>query len=74
MYLEVKVIPNAKKSEVKKENKFYRIRTTFPAVDGKANKAVIVLLSEYFNVKKNEIKIIRGEKSRKKLVEITCAT
>jgi len=47
------------------------VRVTAPAVDGKANKAVIEVLSEFYKVKKRDIKILRGEKSREKLVEIT---
>jgi uncharacterized protein (TIGR00251 family) len=37
---------------------------------GEANKEIIKKLSKYFDVSKSKIKIIAGEKSRKKLVEV----
>jgi hypothetical protein len=37
---------------------------------GEANKEIIKKLSKYFDVSKSKVKIIAGEKSRKKLVEV----
>ncbi|MBI5377251.1 MAG: DUF167 domain-containing protein [Thaumarchaeota archaeon] len=37
---------------------------------GEANKEIIKKLSKYFDVSKSKVKIITGEKSRKKLVEV----
>jgi uncharacterized protein (TIGR00251 family) len=37
---------------------------------GEANKEIIKKLAKYFDVSKSKVKIIAGEKSRKKLVEI----
>ena len=37
---------------------------------GEANKEIIKKLSKYFDVTKSNVKIISGQKSRKKLVEI----
>lgn len=39
-------------------------------IEGKANKAVIEALTEYFNVKKSHIILLSGEKSKIKLFEI----
>jgi uncharacterized protein YggU (UPF0235/DUF167 family) len=47
-----------------------RIWMTAKPVDGAANDAAIKRLAEYFNVPKSKIKIICGEKSRIKTVEI----
>jgi len=41
-----------------------------PAREGKANRAVIELLAAHFSVSRSSIKIIRGESSKRKLVEI----
>ena len=41
------------------------------AVSGRANKALITLLSDYFEVPKTKINIIYGQKSRKKIIEIS---
>lgn len=66
----IKVVPNAKKNEVLREGDRLKVRVTAPAVDGKANKALIDMLAEYFNIRRKDVKIIRGEKSREKVVEI----
>jgi hypothetical protein len=41
-----------------------------PAMQGKANKAVIELLAEYYDMPKSNIEIIRGHSSRTKLISI----
>lgn len=64
--IEIKVVPNAKRNEFK-DSKIY---LTAPAVEGKANQALIEFLAEHFNVKKRQVKIVRGLKSRQKVVEI----
>ena len=43
---------------------------TSPAAKGKANKTVIRMLSDFFNVSNNCVNIISGFKSRKKTVQI----
>ena len=40
------------------------------AHDGEANDALIKLLSKHFKVPKTTIKILRGQKSRQKLIEL----
>jgi len=69
MLLNIKVIPRAKKSRVQ-EGAPLRVYVSAPPEDGRANKAVIKLLSEHFKVSKSKIKIIKGEKSREKIIEI----
>ena len=71
MIIKIKTIPNAKKEEITKEGDIYKVKVKAPAVEGKANRAVIESLSEFFNVKKSEIKILKGEKSREKLISIS---
>ena len=66
MLLNLKIVPNAKKNELK-GNKLY---LNAPPVDGKANEALIEFLSEHFKVKKREIEIVRGLRSRNKVVII----
>jgi uncharacterized protein (TIGR00251 family) len=48
----------------------YRVSVRAPAQDGKANRAVIELLAEYFCVSKLAVKIVHGQFARKKWVEI----
>jgi len=40
------------------------------AADGKANEALIKLLSKHFGVPKTKLQIIRGHTSRTKIIEI----
>ncbi len=68
--INVKVVPNARKSRVEEGEDKFKIYVTAQAIEGKANSAMIKLLSKHFNVKKSDVKIVRGEKSREKVVEI----
>ena len=68
--LDVRVIPNSKKNEVREEGSRFVVHVTAPAVGGKANRALIEVLAEHFKTKKRDIRIIRGEKSREKIVEV----
>ncbi len=68
--INIRVIPNAKKNDVSAEEGKLKVRVKAPAVGGKANKAMIEVLAEFFNVKKSDIRIIKGEKSREKVIEV----
>ena len=70
MILNVKVIPNARKNEIKKEKNSWKVHLTALPEKGKANKLLIELLSEEFRVNKNRIRIVQGEKSRHKIIKI----
>ena len=76
MKINIHLIPNAKKSEVLSEEqdlfggKTLKVKVAAPPIEGKANKELINLLSKHFDVPKSHIKIIAGEKSRNKIVEI----
>lgn len=73
MYIKIKVVPRAKKSEIIKLDKDYlKIKVLSPPIKNKANKEMIRLLADYYNVNKSAIKIIKGEHSRVKLVEVLC--
>ncbi len=64
--IEIKVVPNAKRNEFKNG----KVYLTAPAVEGKANRALIEFLAEYYGVRKSRVKIIRGLKSRNKVIQI----
>ena len=70
MILKIKVIPNTEKQRIKKEEDFLKAYLTSPPIQGKANKELIKLFADYFNVSNKKVRIIKGEKSRKKMVEI----
>jgi len=47
-----------------------KIAVKAPAIDGKANKALITLLAKWFSVRQSKVIILRGESSRIKQVSI----
>ena len=71
MKIFVKVKPSAKEDEIEKlsENSFY-ISVKEPPVKGRANRAVIEALSEYFDLPKSEIEIVAGQTSKQKIINI----
>lgn len=71
MKLNIRVITKAKQQKVVKEENGLKVYLNAPPVDGKANKALIELLAEYFKIKKNKIKIVKGLKSRDKIIELS---
>ena len=66
----VRVTPHAKQNKVVESDGVLRVYTTVAPENGRANSAVIELLSEYFGVAKSQIKIVRGVAARDKVVEI----
>lgn len=63
-------MPQAKKTMMKVDHGVMKVYLNAPAVDGKANKALIAFLSEHYQVRKNQIEIIKGLKSRDKTINI----
>lgn len=70
LILNVRVIPNARQNRVVEESNRLKVYLTAPPVEGKANKALIEFLAERLGVKRTKIRVIRGEKSRDKVLHI----
>jgi len=69
--IELKVTARAKKEELRKlSESSYRIKVSAPPEKGKANKRIIELLSKEFGVKKRDIRIVSGETTNRKIVEL----
>lgn len=67
----VKVKPNSKKQSIEETvDGTLKVNLKSPPVDGKANKELIELLAEKFNVQKSQIKIKSGLSSRNKIIQI----
>ena len=67
----IRVTTNARKNSIEEEEEGgLKVKVNSPAVDGKANKAVINLLAAYYGVRKSAVSIVKGEKSRDKIIEI----
>ncbi len=70
MRLEIKVVPNAKAERIVPEGPGYKVYLCAPAVDGKANARLIEFLADRCHVRKSAVSIVRGQTSRRKVVEI----
>ena len=71
--LSVRVMPNAKREQVDGvwNGTHLKIALKAPAIDGKANAALISFLSKQLDIKKSAIRIASGQTNRQKLVEIS---
>ena len=70
--LRIRLAPRASRNAVLGEhNNALKIALTAPPVDGKANQALIAFLARLLGVPKGAVRIVSGELSRDKLVEVT---
>lgn len=71
MKIFIKVKPNSKEEKIEQiDFNNFIVAVKEPPIRGRANKAIIKALSEYFKVSKSNLKIISGHTSRQKIVEI----
>ena len=70
MIIRVRVKPNSKKQEIKKINNNYIINLKSKPENNKANIELIKLLSKELKLPSKNIKIIKGMKSKDKIVEV----
>lgn len=70
MRLKIKVKPNSTRQEIKKTEEGYLINLKEKAKNNKANIELLKMLKKYF--KAENIKIIKGMKSKNKIIEIKC--
>ena len=71
MRLNVRVIPRSKKVKVEPYRDGLKIHLNEPALEGRANKKLIEILAQQYQVKKRDISIVSGQNSRDKVVEIS---
>ena len=70
MRISLKVIPNAKKDAYNEDSGVIKVHLRAPAVNGKANAALVQFLAGYFGVKASQVEVIKGLKSRHKVINI----
>ena len=69
--LELHVQPGAKRSEFAgKHGERLKLRLAAPAVDNKANEALVEFLADYYQVPRRSVTIVSGLRSRQKRVVI----
>jgi uncharacterized protein (TIGR00251 family) len=71
LILDVHVQPGASRSEFAgRHGERIKIRLAAPAVEGKANVALVEFLAEHYGVPRRSVRIVSGLKSRRKRVAI----
>ena len=71
MKIIVKAKPGAKEDNIEKVDEHnYIVCVKAPAIEGKANAAIIKLLADYFDISQSLIEIISGYTARVKVIEI----
>jgi len=69
--LEVRVTPRARRDEIAGEREGVLIvRVSAPPEDGRANRAVRRLIAERLSLRLADVALIRGERSRQKVVRV----
>jgi uncharacterized protein len=69
--LRLRVVPNAKRSEVVGvHGDAIKVKVQAPAMDGKANEALLEFLAGKLAVPRRAVQLVAGEKSRDKTVSI----
>lgn len=66
----IKVIANSKMNLIDFDYDFIKIKIQARAIEGKANKAIIEFLSDELKIPKSKIKILNGEKSSIKTIQV----
>ncbi len=70
--IKVKIITRAKRHQIVGwQGDVLKIRIAGAPVDGRANEALLDFLAKKWQIAKSEIKIIRGLKSKNKILEIS---
>lgn len=70
MRINVKAKPNSNENKVDKIDNFnFVVSVKDPPVQGRANRAIVKLLSEYFHT--SRVRIISGHTSRNKIVDVS---
>ena len=74
MLIRVYVTPNAKQVRVVKVSEdYFEVWVDARAVGGRANKRLLEILAEHFNIPKSRITILKGTKSRNKTIQAVLA-
>lgn len=70
--IEVKVITRASRCQIIPQGEAsYKVKLTRPALEGKANEQLRLLLADYFHTSPANIRILSGEHNSHKRIEIT---
>ena len=68
MNVDIRVTPGARRKEIKRDGQGLIIKLLSRPQEGKANRELVEYLASTFSVRKSEVRIVSGEKGRKKVV------
>ncbi len=68
--LKVRVIPKSKREGGEREGDLLVVKVKDPPVSGKANRRLIEVLSDYLGIPKSKIEVVRGQRSREKIIKV----
>lgn len=67
----VRVVPRSSRTAIEAgEDGGWRVRVNAPPADGKANAAVTAVVAEATGVARSSVRIVTGESSRTKVIEV----
>jgi uncharacterized protein (TIGR00251 family) len=70
MKILVVVTPNSREEEVVRQTDRYLVKVKEPPREGRANDSVIRLLAAHFRAPKGSVRILKGQTSKIKVVEV----
>lgn len=71
MRVKVRVIPRSKCVEVREiDTQSLRVKVLSPPLDGQANNELIAILGRYYHKPRSAIRILKGLRSRIKVIEV----
>lgn len=70
MYISVQVHTKSKNPKIENRDDVIYVYVREPALEGKANQAVIKALAKFLKIKKNKIILIKGLKVKNKIFKI----
>jgi len=68
--VEVKVTPHAKRDQVRIDGDLLRVSVVVAAENGKANRAVEIAVAKALGLKRRDVRVVLGAKSRRKHLAI----
>ena len=69
--INVQAKPSAKEETIEKlDDTHFVISVTEPPIQGRANRAIIALIANYFNIKSYQVQLISGATSKQKVFEV----
>ena len=71
MLIKVKVFPGSKKEKlIRKSKDSFEVKVREKPIRGEANRVVVSVLSDFFKVPKDKIRLIKGFRQRNKIFEV----